>query len=150
MSNKIDIILGNKVLFSGIAIFMILLYHQPDGGAIKGIYFYPGFMGVDIFLFFSGFGLCYSLNKKSIKEFYKRRFVRILPLYIVLGLFAGILHYQDYSIWDYFCNISSLSYWGLGGNKFEWYLSSLFILYLAFPLIYWMISICWDRTVWGG
>ena len=76
MKRIIDTILSNKVLFSGIAIFIILLYHQPMSGAIKGIYFYPGFSGVDIFLFFSGYGLCYSMNKNSLGEFYKRRFFR--------------------------------------------------------------------------
>lgn len=150
MKRLIDTILNNKVLFSGIAILMILLYHQPDSGIIKGIYFYPGFTGVDIFLFFSGFGLCYSLNKNSLGEFYKRRFSRILPLYMLLGLIAGLMHYQEYTIWDYICNMTSLSYWGLGGNEFDWYLSSLIIFYLAFPILYWVISKSPNRAIWGG
>lgn len=150
MKDKIDIILSNKVLFSGIAIFIILLYHQPDCGVLKGLYFYPGFSGVDIFLFFSGLGLCFSLHKYSVKEFYKRRFIRILPLYMFLGLVAGLLHYKEYSLWDYFCNITSLSYWGAGGNEFEWYLSSLFVLYLLFPVLYELINKKPIRSIWGG
>ena len=150
MKSKIDIILNNKVLFSGIAILMILLYHQPMSGLIKGIYFYPGFSGVDIFLFFSGYGLCYSINKNGVGEFYKRRFFRILPLYMLLGLFVGLLHYQDYSVMDYICNMTSLSYWGLGGNEFDWYLSSLIVFYLAFPALYWAISKMPNKTIWGG
>lgn len=150
MKRIIDTILSNKVLFSGIAIFIILLYHQPMSGVIKGIYFYPGFSGVDIFLFFSGYGLCYSLNKNSLSEFYKRRFLRILPLYMLLGLIVGLLHFKEYNIWDYVCNMTSLSYWGLGGNEFEWYLSSLFIFYLAFPFLYWAIVKWPSRATWGG
>jgi len=119
-------------------------------GLIKGIYFYPGFSGVDIFLFFSGYGLCYSINKNGVGEFYKRRFFRILPLYMLLGLFVGLLHYQDYSLWDYICNMTSLSYWGLGGNEFDWYLSSLIVFYLAFPALYWAISKMPNKTIWGG
>lgn len=136
MKKQVDIILKNKTILSGLAILIVCLYHQPAEGLVKGIYFYPGFSGVDIFLFFSGLGLCYSINKNSLGEFYKRRFVRILPLYILLGLFVGLLHYRDYSLWDYICNITSLSYYGFGGHQYEWYLSALIVFYLVFPLFY--------------
>ena len=40
-----------------------------------------GFAGVDIFLFVSGFGLFYSLNKDhNLVSFYRKRLLRILRL----------------------------------------------------------------------
>ena len=39
------------------------------------------------------------------------------------------------SLWDWICNLTSLSYYGLGGIKIDWYLSSLFLLYLISPVV---------------
>lgn len=118
----------------GIAMLMVLLYH------FKTSWFYPGFLGVDIFLFLSGFGLCRSYEQNSLSTFYKRRMTRILPLYIFMGIGVSLIYYVSYSkplsLWDVFCNISSLNYWGLGGEVPEWYLSFLLILYLTFPIAY--------------
>ena len=151
MKEKLGIILSNKSIFSGISILMVLLYHQPKCSAISGVWFYPGFLGVDVFLFFSGFGLCYSFNKNGIYTFYKRRFVRIAPLYILLGLLAGLKYYEKFTWFDYLCNITSLSYWGMGGFLFDWYLSALIVLYLLFPLLYKIIdSFKPQNAVWGG
>ena len=136
MKKQIEIIVENKSLFLGIAILMVLFYHQPVDGAINSIYFYPGFLGVDIFMFFSGLGLCYSYNKNNIRTFYVHRMKRIIPLYIILGLLVSLYNYKSNSFWDFFCNISTLSYYGLGGIMYEWYLSSLFVFYLFFPLLY--------------
>lgn len=126
---------------------MVLLYHQPAHGIIEGIFFYPGFMGVDIFFFFSGLGLCYSINKNSISNFYKHRLIRIAPLYIVLGLLVSVYNNEN-TIWGYFCNITSLSYYGIGGRMFEWYLSSLFVFYLLFPFLYRFITRLYSSKVW--
>lgn len=151
MKKRIELIFKNKTLFSGVAILMVMLYHQPPEGLVKGIYFYPGFAGVDIFLLFSGLGLCYSINKYSVLQFYKRRLVRILPMLILLG-FCVSFNYSDYSVWDFFCNMTSLSYYKLGGDIYEWYLASLFWFYLLFPLLYACTSRCMNRNKWlsGG
>ena len=107
MKKQIEIIVENKPLFLGIAILMVLFYHQPVDGVINNIYFYPGFLGVDIFMFFSGLGLCYSLKKNSVSVFYKHRMKRIIPLYVILGLIVSLYYYKSNSFWDYFCNISN-------------------------------------------
>ena len=149
-----DNIVNNRSLFWGISILLILLYHQPDYSLIKGIYFYPGFVGVDVFLFFSGYGLCFSINKHSLIDFYKRRLERILPLYLLMAILCSlVLSFRGekvYTIWDYFCNLTTLSYYGLGGDVFEWFLSALFLLYLIFPLLYQSINIITPKLVGGG
>lgn len=131
----IENIFSNKILFSGIGIILVMLYHQPADGIISGLYFYPGFVGVDIFLFFSGYSLCYSYKKNSLTQFYKRRIVRVFPLMMVLGFLVSF-NYTGYTLWDYVCNMTSLFYYRLGGDVYEWYLAALLLFYLAFPLIY--------------
>lgn len=78
--------------------------------------------------------------KNPLSTFYKRRMTRILPLYILMGFGASLIYYVSYSkslsLWDVFCNISTLNYWGLGGEVPEWYLSFLLILYITFPMVY--------------
>ena len=55
-----------------------------------------GFAGVEIFMFVSGFGLYFSLDKdNNLFRFYKRRLLRIFPTYYILGIFASFLLYYD-------------------------------------------------------
>lgn len=73
----------------GLAILLILTFHaflytsaSEDLKAITRM----GRIGVDIFLILSAIGLYFSLKKNSsLSIFYKRRFVRILPTYLLLA-----------------------------------------------------------------
>ena len=97
----------------------------------------PGFIGVDIFLFYSGYSLGYSFQNRRLKNFYLRRVSRIYPLYVVFAILSTIviiLKGTHVSFWDWFCNITTLSYYNLSGNRIDWYLSSLFLFYLAYPI----------------
>jgi peptidoglycan/LPS O-acetylase OafA/YrhL len=136
---SIDNLLNNRTLSMGIAIAMVVMYHLFCVDKIKPLsVFYPGFLGVDIFLFVSGYGLCYSFKKNSLKTFYTRRYKRILPIYVVTALIltiAAISKGHNMSIFDVVCNITSLSYYGIGGVFIDWYLSTLMVLYLVFPLL---------------
>lgn len=55
-------IISNKLFFSGVAIVGILLSHLFGVDQEHPVWaiFYLGFVGVDIFLFYSGYGLCPS------------------------------------------------------------------------------------------
>ena len=48
-------------------------------------------MGVDVFLFFSGYDLCFSINKHSLIDFYKRRLERILSLYLLMAILCSLV-----------------------------------------------------------
>ena len=51
-----------------------------------------GDCGVDVFLFLSGFGLYFSYSKTcNIKEFYVKRFFRLLPSVIILILSFAVI-----------------------------------------------------------
>lgn len=93
-----------------------------------------GYAGVDIFLFVSGFGLFYSLDKKPLLlSFYRKRLIRIFPAYYLVGAFASIIVFHD-TILQYLFRYSTIGFW-TGGAYFEWYVPSLLLLYLLAPFL---------------
>ena len=93
-----------------------------------------GFIGVDMFLLLSGMGLSRAVRKYTLKEFYKRRYLRLLLPVLTAGLLRIFI-----SRWTpgYFvkclCGISFLT-----GDvtAFLWYVYAIAVFYLLFPL-YW-------------
>lgn len=79
----IEFISKNRTYLMGIAMILVVIYHafscvyNPIG--VLNI----GYVGVDIFLFLSGFGLASSFEKNKISNFYKNRFTRIYPIYFI-------------------------------------------------------------------
>lgn len=76
----------------GIAVLMVLFNHFNES------WFSGGFIGVDIFFVLSGYVVSNSVFKrpspntlKSIADFYKRRFIRILPALIICILIITLL-----------------------------------------------------------
>ena len=134
----------NRTSLMGSAIIFILLYHSyswciPEKNPYLSI-FKHGYIGVDIFIFLSGFGLCSSYTKNTLTTFYLNRVKKIFPLYVLSGLLISLISNTKGSIlttiWDVFCNISTLSYWNLGGIYWNWYIPAIVLLYLLFPIIY--------------
>lgn len=83
----------DRFVYYGIAILLVVLYHlycRTGLGIVAP--FSKGAIGVDIFLFFSGYGLCYSYEKNSLKEYYWRRFKRILPIFWVNLIFLTLVN----------------------------------------------------------
>lgn len=126
------------------AIIFILLYHSytwciPERNLYLSI-FKNGYIGVDIFIFLSGFGLCSSYTKNNLTTFYINRLKKIYPLYVLTGLLISLISNTKGSIlttiWDVFCNISTLSYWYFGGIYWNWYIPAIVLLYLLFPIIF--------------
>lgn len=140
-------ILSNRKAFMGIAILMVVAYHAYGRfGLTTNIPFLNpllghGYLGVDIFLFFSGLGLCFSYRKNTLSTFYWNRFTRIAPLFILLAIVRSIFYEGGLGLWGWFCNLTSLSYYGIGGCFVDWYLSALIVLYILFPFMYKRISI---------
>ena len=72
-----------RVHLMGWAMILVWLYHfllytyNPFGPFLRSI-------GVDIFVFLSGFGLSYSVSRKSLLDFYLSRFSKITFLYLTL------------------------------------------------------------------
>lgn len=134
----------------GLAILMIIFGHVGYFLATDHAFLYPLSVamgvGVDLFLFLSGFGLAVSALKKQlpITKFYLRRFSRLyLPLWIMMLIFIPldifVLHRQYDS--------ASILQIALGWvkqadlyNNFNsplWFLTLIVFYYLLFPFVFW-------------
>lgn len=140
-SNLLLLIKEKRTAFLGIAIILVILYHASGyASSLKFLMlFYKGSIGVDIFLFLSGLGLSYSYNKNSKMRFYMNRFLRVYPLFFLYAIIRSLLYIHNgttLSVWEWICNLTTLSYYQIGGQFTDWYLCALILLYLAFPLLY--------------
>lgn len=132
----------------GLAIVMVVFHHltlRSDSGLIGRGYMFlrvTGAMGVDIFLFLSGLGLFYSFKKNpDVMSFYKKRFFRIIPTYLVICTPFYAIQYlmtNAVDIKGFIMHLSLISYW-LDGSC-DWYIAAIIILYILFPLFYQVIK----------
>lgn len=143
---QIDAISTHRDAIYGISIILIILYHCSCGG--DNVFFIPfekGFIGVDIFMMMSGFGLCHSYTKRSLKDFYLKRVLRIIPAYVLYNIFFVLVSTYYFntpiSFEDFFYNLTTLSFygfgsWGIGNKCFDWFTAAILLLYMIFPILY--------------
>lgn len=98
---------------------------------------------VDVFLFLSGLGICFSLNKDQnykLGQWYKKRFIRILIPYLVIytPYYIWRCAANHYPIWKFFYYISTLGYWV--EHDGAWFVALLIPLYLLSPFLYRLIN----------
>lgn len=119
----------------GWAILWIMMLHFTFN-QIKPIGFIAqyGFAGVEIFIFVSGLGLFYSLDKGDpFRHFYRKRFARIFPTYYFIGIFASLFLFRD-NLFTYLFRYTTIGFW-TGGIYWEWYIPSIVILYIFSPCL---------------
>lgn len=144
--NKISL---NRGALMGGAILWVFLFHV---GGIGVPYIdtlcSKGYLGVDIFFFLSGWGLCHSLSKDSnITQFYRRRILKIIPSWwIIISMMAVvqvIMHLpHPESFVDFILYFSGIGYFvqGLFPDSsifvtfYEWYIPTLLLFYLFAPI----------------
>ena len=100
-----------------------------------------GNAGVELFLLVSGIGLCYAYPKrKSLMDFYLRRYVRLLIPYLLISV--PYLVWRDLYIGDgnFLMDVFQLSFPMEGFVSF-WYIPASAVFYLIFPVIYY-----WQNT----
>lgn len=101
-----------------------------------------GYVGVDIFLFVSGFGLFFSLEKTdNLVFFYQKRFLRIFPTYYFIGFFTNVLLTHD-NILTFLFRYSTIGFW-IGRDYAEWFIPTIIILYIMVPLLKKLIDKKW-------
>ncbi len=110
-----------------------------------------GDQGVQIFLVASGFGLALSaLNQStefSLREFYAKRLVRLLPLWFFVHIFFiatyVVLHKglspADWRTWASFLGLRFIPGVMYFGFPAWWYIGVLLQLYAVFPLLFFML-----------
>lgn len=154
----------NRTILMGMAIVAITICHiNQFVGIHKGLNFglaneflyASAAVGVDIFFFFSLVGLGFSIENNGIVTFYKHRIKRILPAYLLFLLIVLFLFYRNFSLderWILLCQqISGISATIYVSQRIEWYVPSLMILYVLYPLMFpvvkWIHNNKHNRTV---
>ena len=136
----------------GLAIIWVVFFHSG-----VQLHFLPinivkmlGYGGVDIFIFASGIGCWYSLNKDNdCYRFIKRRATRLMPIYLVflpVWLLVSVCTTVRFTINDIVGNVLCIQ-WFTGKSKdVNWYISGIWFLYFLSPFIYSYISS--SKTKW--
>lgn len=132
-----------KLSLMGVAILWVMFYHLASQGnsfhfGLAHALLCIGDSGVDIFMFLSGIGLYHSFTKQNnLKVFYYKRFIRIVPKYIVVNLIVGFI--LGWSLENILINISTIGFW-FNIGCYDWYIPTIMVFYLLFPINYKMIK----------
>lgn len=138
----------------GFAILWVIAFHFCMYGnllhvEVLNFLFGKGYLGVDIFIFLSCYGLCHSYEKRSLKDFYVQRLRRLFPMYLV---FVVVLVTAFASLMPYTPVVTGLlQLTGLAnffGIEVEWYIPSLILIYALFPLIFTGIEYLYKKSIW--
>ena len=130
----------------GIAALWILFYNcwiinsTVGSAGYKIMHFIKvtGICGVDIFLFLSGIGLMYSMDKHSWLDFYKRRLSRVfLPMVLIAIVYAFV---NKWSLGVTLKNLFGITFYTKTINTFLWFAVSIMSIYIVFPLYYKLIN----------
>lgn len=127
----------------GVAIIWVMLLHGSELYAdvhipILTAIMNRGNIGVDIFLFLSGFGLFFSVSKnKNTTEFYKRRVNRVLIPYLILSLPFWIYNtiYCGAGIRKFLADYTGISFISEGVTV-AWYVFLIIFLYIIYPFVF--------------
>ena len=98
-----------------------------------------GSVGVDLFLFLSGFGVYYSLSRQPYSlAFYKKRLKRVLLPYLIIGFLYWVI--KDFlvshtNVGRFLYDWSLISFWTEGLRTF-WYITIIIILYFISPFVF--------------
>lgn len=127
-----ELLSKHRVAIMGGAILLIMLFHQEflkDGLPIEWLH-HLGYIGVEIFLLLSGFGIATSLERNRTGIFYRNRIVRILPACLIWGVTQTVLStIEGLPDWKMpiVLEVFSLSHW---------YIYALLVYYAISPWLY--------------
>ncbi len=140
----LNVISQQRAGLFGAAILWIMLFHStlrltwPPLHLIKA----TGYAGVDVFLFLSGIGLYYSMEKDPFPaRFYRKRARRVLLPYGVVAVLyeGGRCLLGRITPAECLSNITLVSYWTRGVPTY-WFIAAIVALYAAYPLLYKLIQ----------
>jgi peptidoglycan/LPS O-acetylase OafA/YrhL len=126
----------------GFAMVLVLLYHI--GGVLRWDNWLHGEVGVDIFLILSAFTLVLTARDLPVKEFLKRRLLRIFPSYWVaiafFVLFNDRFFGSNYSTATIVLHVLGLHGFSSGVyfsdiNDAFWFISMILAMYVVFLLV---------------
>lgn len=135
-------ILDKRTIVMGVSMLMIMIFHSELPKITDNFIYKNLHIGVDCFLFLSGLGIVQSLNKNdNIKEFYKRRILRILPTtipLIIIFSYLMLIFNETFNSTDFYLQITSLNFWLSTGTYplFMWYIPCIMLYYFISPFIF--------------
>lgn len=145
---EIGHIVKGRAALMGFAILWIIGFHYSFlyDTPLKP-FFRNGYLGVDLFLLLSSFGLCFSYEKSpDCLTFYRKRLLKIIPLWwlcLTILLAIALLEGRDHphSILQGICYYSGAGWWlyhnePFGIYYYEWYIPTLLLFYTLFPLLF--------------
>lgn len=150
-----DLLGKHRNYLMGLSILWIVAFHYSFYGNLfsNGFFkllFSRGYVGVDIFLFLSAYGLCFSFERNGIGKFYLNRLKRLFPMYILFVAVAVYFFHQYYS--DSAIKLAVFQCTGLASFRmvdFEWFIPALIVLYAVFPLLFQSIRWLYEHCKWA-
>ena len=127
----------------GFAALWILVFHEwipvfdrwPRIALTENFLQRIGFCGVDIFLFLSGIGMVYSIEKsEKLFVFYYKRIKRILFPFLFVAVVRCIM--EGWPAAEFWKNISGINFYLEDIYAFLWFVPMIMSFYLFFPLYY--------------
>ena len=149
----------------GIAVWMVILGHMQGGWSMPAyvkdsipyvvrLALGHGWLGVDLFFVLSGFlitGILLDTREKPnyFKNFYMRRFLRIVPLYFTVIAICALLYPHDRRYLLLSAGFLANFYYAFGleqphGSGVFWSLAVEEHFYLVWP---WLVKVCSRRTL---
>ncbi len=141
-----------RTALMGFSMMLVFIYHaQSEKLGLVPTGIWADIMpfchrSVDMFLFLSAFGLCFSMKKNSLKKFYSNRFKRIIPTWWVIlisihiiGILVGSKFDKEGLVYPH--SITDMFFWytGLGFYfnqcHYDWFIPALLFFYLLVPTI---------------
>lgn len=142
ISESRGILMGIATLI--VAFFHCYSYHFEriiTNNSIADFFYFlrkMGNIGVDIFLFLSAIGLYFSFSKaSSIKNFYKKRIIRIVPSIIIVASIYYLIKGVD--ILSFIKGVTLTSFY-IDGIRDFWYFALIIVLYFIYPLLFKIIE----------
>lgn len=146
---KLSIINDTRIILLGIASLMFMFCHTYKINYLEIIniswignlvHFIrkTSNVGVDIFLFLSGIGLYLSMTKNTLGRYYKNRFIKIIPKYLIILIIYSFF-VTDMNGLKIIQTLIGLPFF-VDGVRDGWYIAFIMLLYLIFPLIYKMFK----------
>lgn len=144
-----EILSKYRGLLMGLSTLLIIIFHlgeqrsnySYDYNRFFELYCrYISSSAVDIFLIVSGIGLYFAFKKNNnLKDFYIKRYVKILVPYITICLVASLFRFFYFddpeNILNLICNYTFINLF-IYGERWFWYIFVICFCYLIFPCIY--------------
>lgn len=136
-----ELIKQSRLLIMGVAAIWIMLFHSTIEIPLKGITFFNkiGYLGVDIFMFMSGFSMHHSFTKtcnRNSKIFIKKRIARIVPIFIPFALLWWVGYIlKNYPTKELLVGAMHTKDFWITMLIFRWFIPCICFCYIITPLI---------------